>query len=359
MKTTLYNNHIRLGGKIVEFAGFSLPLQYESIIKEHLWCRSSCSIFDTSHMTKILFRGDNILSELNHLFTINIANIKDGQCRYCFILNEKGGTIDDVVVYKHAIDEYMVVSNASTKSKVVDWYRANISKSEIIDADEFLDKIDIQGPLSLDVLQDIFKIDLAGLSFYKFGKFNIIGKETVISYSGYTGGIGYEIYPPKENTEKIWGLLLQDERVRSAGLGARDSLRLEAGLPLYGNELDEDTSPFEVGLEKFVDLSHTFIGKDALVKKKPEKKIVYLVSETRQAPRHGYKILDGEIEVGYITSGCFSPVLQKGIGVGYVKADMSVNEKMIVYGGDTGRCVKIICDVVSKKELVKLTGIKR
>jgi len=355
-KTILYNKHIDLGGRIVEFGGFLLPLQYESIVKEHLWCRSSCAIFDTSHMAKFFFKGDKVSSELGRLLTVDIESMEGGQCRYCLILNERGGIIDDAVVYKFSDDRYMVVSNASTKDKVKNWYLSYIKEAEIEDGDVYLDKIDVQGSLSRDVLEDIFKIDLSSLSFYRFGMFNILGEETVISYSGYTGGVGYEIYINRDRTERVWDILLQDKRVKPAGLGARDSLRLEAGLPLYGNELDEDITPLEAGLGRFVDFSHSFIGKTALEERKPQKKIIYLVSETRQSPRHGYKIFSDNTEIGYITSGCFSPSLQKGIGAGYIKGDARILERVSV---SDGKYAKIYCSVVSKKELVSLTGIKR
>ncbi|MCM8820764.1 MAG: hypothetical protein NC932_02290, partial [Candidatus Omnitrophica bacterium] len=288
----------------------------------------------------------------------DISNMEAGQCRYCFILNEKGGIIDDVVVYKLSDLEYMVVSNASTKEKVHHWYLSHIEEMEVEDSDIFLDKIDVQGPLSQDVLQDIFKIDLSLLAFYRFGNFEIMEKKIIVSYSGYTGGKGYELYVPRGKTEEMWELLLKDERVKPAGLGARDSLRLEAGLPLYGNELDEETTPFEAGLRRFIDFSHSFIGMDALKGSKIRKKIVYLISETRQSPRHSYKIFVGDTEVGYITSGCFSPSLQRGIGAGYIKEGIDIPEKADVLT-DGNICVRINCLLVSKRELVKLIGVKK
>jgi len=358
MKTTLYNAHIKAGGRIVEFGGFLLPLQYDGIIKEHLWCRSSCAIFDTSHMAKFIFKAEKNLLELGRLFTIDIEKIPLGCCRYGFLLNEDGGIIDDVVVYKLSDSEYMVVSNAATKPKVQDWYISHLKETEIVDADTYLDKIDIQGPLSTDIIRDLFHIDLSTLSFYHFSRFTLLKEEVLISYSGYTGGRGYEVYIKKQKTEELWETLLKDERVRPAGLGARDSLRLEAGLPLYGNELDEETTPVEAGLERFVDFSHGFIGKKALKENLPEKKIVFLISETRQSPRHHYRIFSGDDEIGYITSGCFSPSIQKGIGMGYIKTDINIPDKVSVSAEKEG-CGKIRCFIVSKKQLVKASGLKR
>ncbi|NLG11968.1 MAG: glycine cleavage system aminomethyltransferase GcvT [Elusimicrobia bacterium] len=356
--TTLYNKHVDLGAKIIDFAGFLLPLQYEGIIKEHIWCRNSCALFDTSHMAKVVFKGTEVVSELGKILTINIGNMEIGRCRYCFILNEKGGVMDDVVIYRLSLDKYMVVSNASTKDKIKDWYRQKIKNTEIIDADDFLDKIDVQGPLSLDVLQDVLNADFSILSSYRFSIFNILGEDNIVSYSGYTGGKGYEIYVNKEKTKSLWDMLLQDERVKPAGLGARDSLRLEAGLPLYGNELDEETTPFDAGMGRLVDPSHSFIGKEALEQGGKRKSIVYLVSETRQSPRHLYKILADNEDIGYVTSGCFSPVLQRGIGIGYIKQGIAVPEKAVV-SKDVQGYVRIACNVVPRKELIRMAGIKR
>lgn len=350
--------HIKTGGRIVEFGGFLLPLQYDGIIKEHLWCRSSCAIFDTSHMAKFIFRVKKTSLELGHLFTIDIEKIPAGCCRYCFLLNEDGGIIDDVVVYKLSDSEYMAVSNAATKLKVQGWYLSHLKETEIVEADTYLDKIDIQGPLSADVLRDLFQIDLSMLSFYHFSRFTLLKEEAFISYSGYTGGKGYEIYITKQKTEELWEALLQDGRVKPAGLGARDSLRLEAGLPLYGNELDEETTPIEAGLGRFVDFSHDFIGKDILKENPPKKKIVFLISETRQSPRYSYKIFSGDEEIGYITSGCFSPSIQKGIGIGYIKKDITVPDKVSISAEKEG-CGKINCYIIPRKQLVRAAGLKK
>ena len=355
--TTLYNAHIKAGAKFIDFAGFLLPVQYDGIIKEHLWCRNNCAVFDTSHMAKFIFRGENVSSQIGMLFTININRMKSGQCKYCFLLNEKGTIIDDVIIYKFQENEFMIVSNASTKSKVKNWYVSHTENTEIIDADEYLDKIDIQGPFSQDVINEQPGIDLSKLSFYNFMECSIFGVSSIISYTGYTGGKGYEIYINKNLTEKLWETLLKDERVKPAGLGARDSLRLEAGLPLYGNELDETTTPIEAGLKEFVDFSHSFIGKNALVNSMPGKKMVFLVSETRQSPRHGYRIFFRDEDIGYVTSGCFSPCIQKGIGIGYVRKDITLTENVILK--DAGNHSKILCRIVSKKHLTEMAGITK
>ncbi len=352
-KTSLYNLHEQKGAKIVDFAGWMMPLQYEGITKEHLWCRQNCCIFDTSHMSKFIIKGSDAAAELNSILTADIRKIKPGRCRYCFILNEKGGIIDDVILYSIYDTEYMLVANAGTRDKDFRWLASRIKKPVLVDADAYLDKIDVQGPLSDRVLQSAFNIDVSKISFYSFDRFKILGMDCIVSHSGYTGGKGYELYLPKEKTVEAWNLLLKNELVKPAGLGARDTLRLEAGLPLYGQDIDEDTTPFEAGLGRFVDLSHEFTGRDTLEERNPKKKMVFLLSLSRQAPRHGYKIFASDEIAGYVTSGSFSPSLQKGIGIAYIKTELQIPENGTVNVGTEGG-VRIDCSVVTKKQLQKM-----
>jgi aminomethyltransferase len=352
-KTTLYNLHEQKGARIVDFAGWLMPLQYEGIVKEHLWCRQNCSVFDTSHMSKFTIKGSDAAAELSSILTADVSRIKPGRCRYCFILNEKGGIIDDAILYSISATEYMLVANAGTKNKDFRWLAPRIKKSVLVDADTYLDKIDIQGPLSDKVLQSVFNIDVSKLSFYSFDTYNVLGIDCIVSHSGYTGGKGYELYMQKEKTVEAWNILLQDERVRPAGLGARDTLRLEAGLPLYGQDMDEDTTPFEAGLRRFVDLSHRFTGRDALKEKNPEKKKVFLLALSRRAPRHGYKVFINGEGAGYVTSGSFSPSLQKGIGIAYLQTDRRIPENGIIQAG-TEQGPKVDCSVITKNQLTSI-----
>jgi aminomethyltransferase len=352
-KTSLYSEHEKKGARIVDFAGFLMPLQYEGIIIEHLWCRQNCSVFDTSHMAKFVVQGKDAAAELGSILTVNVEKVEQGRCRYCFILNEKGGIIDDAVVYSLKVDRYMLVSNAGTKEKDFRWLSSHIKNSLLTDADTYLNKIDVQGPLSDEVLRSVFNIDVSRLPFYSFDTYSILGIDSIVSHSGYTGGKGYELYINKEKTEEVWNLLLQDERVKPAGLGARDTLRLEAGLPLYGQDMDEETTPIEAGLKRFIDFSHVFTGRDALERRSPEKKKVFLLSLSRQSPRHGYKVfVNGEV-AGYVTSGSFSPFLQKGIGTAYVKIDAGVQYGNTISVGTEGG-QKVDCSVITKKHLVKM-----
>ncbi|MBN1444673.1 MAG: glycine cleavage system aminomethyltransferase GcvT [Candidatus Omnitrophica bacterium] len=348
-KTSLYNAHERAGARFVDFGGFLMPLQYEGIVKEHLWCRESCSIFDTSHMAKFILKGKEAASELGGIVTADVKNLSEGRCRYCFILNEKGGVVDDAVVYAVSPEEYMLVANAGTKEKDIEWISSRLAKAELTDADTFMDKIDVQGPLSADVLRDVLGTDLSGLSFYGFGSYSVMGSGCIISYSGYTGERGYELYTKREKTEEVWESLLRDGRVKPAGLGARDTLRLEAGLPLYGQDMDEDTTPLEAGMKKFVDFSHDFTGRKALEAKQPEKKIVFLLSSSRQSPRHGHDVFIGGAAAGVVTSGSFSPSLQRGIGIAYVNAGVDSGGARVSTGTEGG--AKIDCSVITKKQL--------
>jgi aminomethyltransferase len=348
-KTYLYNAHERAGARIVDFAGFLMPLQYEGIVKEHLWCRQSCSVFDTSHMAKFILKGKEAASELGMIVTADVKKLRAGRCRYCFILNEKGGIVDDAVVYAVSPEEYMLVANAGTKEKDMKWVSSRLAKTALTDADTFMDKIDVQGPLSADVLKEVLGTDLSALSFYCFGSYSVMGSNCIISYSGYTGEKGYELYTKREKTVEVWDALLRDGRVKPAGLGARDTLRLEAGLPLYGQDMDEDTTPVEAGMKRFVDFSHEFTGRQALEAKQPGKKIIFLLSVSRQSPRHGHDVFIGGAAAGVVTSGSFSPSLQRGIGIAYVNAGADLSGAGVSTG--TAEGAKIDCTVITKKQL--------
>lgn len=356
-KTSLYGAHEKSGAKFVDFAGWTMPLQYEGIVKEHLWCRQSCSIFDTSHMAKFTVRGDGAAAELGRILTADPGKLKRGRCRYCFILNEKGGIIDDAVLYSFGRDDYMLVVNAGTKDKDFAWISSGVKSAVLADADISLDKIDVQGPVSDMVLHSVFGIDVSGLPFYSFGRYEILGTDCIVSHSGYTGGKGYELYTGRDKTEEVWNALLPDERVKPAGLGARDTLRLEAGLPLYGQDLDDETTPIEAGMEKFVDFSHDFTGKDALNRVPPAKKMVFLLSLTRQSPRHGYEVFVSDESAGCVTSGSFSPCLQKGMGIAYVRTGTGMPGNGIVRAGTPGG-TGVDCSVVTKQQLQKMVEIR-
>jgi len=314
-KTFLYDFHQKAGAKIVDFGGFLLPLQYEGIVEEHKWCRKNCCIFDTSHMGEFFIEGN--IKEINKLVTIDIKNTKNKRCRYSFFLNERGGIVDDIIVYKFNDEKFMFVVNSANIEKDKKHILQNLKNCNFRDFSSVYGKIDVQGPEAKNVLEENFNIKL-DLKYFKFDIYKIFEQEVIISNSGYTGGPGYEIYARGNLIKKIWEEIVKDRRVKPAGLGARDTLRIESGLPLYGNDINENTNPFEADLGKFVDIKKDFfIGQDALKNIKIQKIRKMLLAETKRPLRKGDLFIENK-EVGYITSGSFSPILNKGIGIGYI-----------------------------------------
>lgn len=337
LKTTpLFEKHKRLGAKIEAFAGWSMPIQYHSIISEHNWTRSSCSLFDTCHMGEFIVYGEPKESSLDSIVTVNLANMEIGKCSYGFMLNEQGGVIDDLVVYKLAQDKWMLVVNAGPLVKDEVHLRKHL-KTNIENGSEDTAKLDLQGPFSRDVLRDLVGPDIDRLKYYRFDYFPILGGKVLISRTGYTGELGYELYIGSERVRELWDLLLSDKRVRPAGLGARDTLRLEMGYPLYGQDMDEETTPIEAGLVRFVYLEKEFIGRSALLKQEKEgakKGLVCFMANSRRSPRHNYKIYVDEKEIGFVTSGAFSPSLSCGIGMGYINPDYyKIGSKIVIRKG--------------------------
>jgi len=318
--TPLYGQHKSLGAKISEFGGFLMPIQYEGAIAEHMWCRQQAAIFDTSHMGQFLVEGNDVESELNRIVTVNVKDICQYRCKYSLMLNEKAGIKDDLIIYKINSDKFMVVVNSATCDSDRIHIEENLDTSKLTVLSKYYGKIDVQGPLSTPVLKDNFDVDLTGLKYYEFGHFDICGEDCIISCTGYTGERGYELYIPNSVIGEVWDKLISHDSVKPAGLAARDTLRLEAGLPLYGQDITEDTIPSEAGLGKYVDMETEFIGKDALKSKSnhTDRRLMFFKSMSRQSPRHGYQIYGDDTAIGIVTSGTFSPCLQCGIGAGYI-----------------------------------------
>ena len=320
----LNEEHIKLEARLEPFGGWSMPIQYKSIIAEHHWTRKSASLFDICHMGEIVIYGDPQKTNLDKVVTVNLNKMQDNKCRYGFILNGEGRIIDDLVVYKINKEKYMLVVNAATTQKDEEHLRRHLSgnyKLENISAK--LGKIDLQGPLSREILKLYVDASLLDkLKFYNFGHFLFQGEKAIVSRTGYTGELGYELYLSVEKTVKFWASLLSDKRVGPAGLGARDTLRLEMGYSLCGQDINEQTTPLEAGLECFIDFNKSFIGGDALLRQKEKglsKKLVCFITNTRQSPRHNDKIFLNNQEIGIVTSGSFSPSLSCGIGMGYIR----------------------------------------
>ncbi len=325
--TVLIEEHKKLKAQCAPFGEWLMPIQYSGIISEHNWTRRNCSIFDICHMGEFLIHGDAAASGLERVLTLGFRDFMPGSCRYGFILNERAGIIDDVILYRLEDEEWMLVVNSATAASDLAHLKNNLSSANVIeDISAKTAKIDVQGPLSREVLTGLAGDDLNKLSYYTFSRFSLLGEEVIISRTGYTGELGFEVYIDTGKAAGLWDELLKDERVRPAGLGARDTLRLEAGYPLYGHELNELTSPLEAGMMKFVDLDKDFIGRAALLERKNrslDKKLCFFKTTSRRAPRAGYRIFKNDRPIGEVSSGSFSPSLSCGIGIGYIDPEFA------------------------------------
>ena len=321
--TPLRADHEKLKALMAPFGGWLMPIQYAGIIAEHRWCREKAALFDICHMGEVLFKGDPVADGLEEVFTFSVKGIPVGRSRYGFLLNEDGGVIDDLIVFRLAEDEAMIVVNAATAENDFAVIRSRLKKpASLTDISARTGKLDLQGPLSREIMVEHFGAQIGELPFFKFVRTRILDADAIVSRTGYTGELGYEIFLPAEKTAALWELLLKDPRVEPAGLGARDLLRLEMGYSLYGNDLDETVTPLTAGLSTFVNMEKEFVGKSALLREQEQgssrTKVAFKV-DSRRAPRHHYEILhEGEV-VGVVTSGAFSPMLCCGIGLGLVR----------------------------------------
>jgi len=330
--TPLKATHLSLGAKMVDFAGYEMPLQYTGILDEHMAVRRSAGLFDVSHMGEVFAMGPNAASFVQQLVTNDISQLDQGQAQYTVMCNESGGVIDDLLVYKVNEEAFMLVVNAANLQKDYDWMvNHNPVHTDLHDVSEQMGLLALQGPASLKIASQLIGDHIFDVKNYRFLKPNpgeFMGFEKVIiSRTGYTGDIGLEFYVESENTSLLWDAIMEagsDEGIQPAGLGARDTLRIEAGFCLYGNELSETINPYEARLGWVTKLKKThFIGQDALRTIKsagPERRLVGLVMKDRGIPRSGYPVvsLSGE-PIGEVTSGSQSPILACGIALAYVK----------------------------------------
>ncbi len=323
-----------------------MPIQYEGILAEHAHTRTQVAVFDICHMGEFMLQADPVASGFDRLLTQNIAAMPFGSCRYGFLLNHQGGILDDLIVYRINQTSWMIVVNAATTVGDFSHFKENLTSACLLeDVSGRMAKLDVQGPLSLAALKDIYGARLAELKYYHFAEFKIFGQSCIVSRTGYTGELGYEIYIANEYVGRLWELLLKDKRVKPAGLGARDTLRLEMSYPLYGQDLDVTRSPLEAGLDKFVDFSKDFIGRQALLeeKNKPVKEhLIYFQADSRRSPRHGFTILSQGRKTGTVTSGSFSPTLGAGVGMGYVAGDYRIGAQLTVKQGATEIPVRVV-----------------
>ncbi|NKB23281.1 MAG: glycine cleavage system aminomethyltransferase GcvT [Kiritimatiellae bacterium] len=326
MKTVLYNKHIEVNARMVPFASWEMPIQYEGIIKEHAQTRTRCSIFDTCHMGEFDIQGPAAETDLETLLTLSVSTLQNGQCRYGFLLNKEGGILDDLMCYRRGPDHFFLVVNAGTLEKDAAWIREHLSSSTTFtDLSSHTAKLDVQGPISRKEIETIFRIQLPELNYFRFTDLNLAEVPCTISRTGYTGEWGYELYFPTNDAERIWDLLTVNGSIKPAGLGARDTLRLEAGYALYGSELSENRTPVAASRGLFIDMKKEFIGKEIMAKDLREGIDQFLVGlqlETRRSARVGSKVMHQKQVVGEVTSGSFSPTLGFAIALAYVRSDL-------------------------------------
>jgi len=322
-KTPLYEEHVKLGAKMVEYGGFLMPLEYTSIKQEHESVRNKAGIFDVSHMGEVMITGVDATRFMEKLYSNDVVNCPNFKATYGFMLNESGGVIDDMMVYKFNDEKYFLVFNAANAQKDYDHIIKTMKgyKVEVEDLRITCALVAVQGPLAVDMVQAIVEDDIVSLKFMSFKEVKINGETCIISRTGYTGEDGFEIYTSNENIKYIWSELLKNPDIAPAGLGCRDTLRFEASLPLYGQEIDENITPLEAGLGFGVKFNHDFIGKEALLKLKEDgikRTSVGIELLDRGIPRHGYKVLINDEEIGYITTGYMSITLNKPIAMALI-----------------------------------------
>lgn len=333
MKTTaLKEIHETLGAKMVDFAGFYMPVQYSGIIDEHKTVRNGVGVFDVSHMGEFVVRGEKSLDFLQSITSNDISKTIAGQAQYGYIPNKNGGIIDDLLIYNMGKNHYMCVVNAGNIEKDWDWFVKNkIDGAEIENISDDLSLLAIQGPKATEALQSLTDVNLSEIPYYRFviGKFAGIDN-VIISATGYTGLGGFELYFDKKHSKEMWNKIFEvgaEFGIKPIGLGARDTLRLEKGFCLYGNDIDENTSPIDAGLGWVTKFNKDFTGKNIILSAKergPQQKLVGFIMIDRGIPRHGYEIVgtDGNV-IGQVTSGTQSPTLGIGIGLGYVQTNFS------------------------------------
>mgnify|MGYP000699608240 CR=1 FL=1 len=362
MKTTVFTkHHIANGAKMAEFAGYNMPIEFTGINEEHLAVRNNAGVFDVSHMGEVWVKGPKAEAFLQHITTNDVAALYDGKVQYTTMPNGKGGIVDDLLVYRIDAETYLLVINAANIDK--DWnhiveegkkfgLEAGHGK-QLYNASDEICQLAIQGPNAMKIVQKLCTEPVEDMEYYTFKKLKVAGVDAILSITGYTGAGGCEIYIANEDADKLWEALWkagEEYGLKNIGLGARDTLRLEKGFALYGNDIDDTTSPIEAGLgwvTKFAE-GKDFIDRELLARQKAEgveHKLIGFKMIDRGVPRHGYKIanLEGE-QIGHVTSGTMSPMLHTGIGLGYVKSQYAAVGTVIAI---------VIRDRLIKAEVVK------
>jgi aminomethyltransferase len=358
-KTSLYKIHEKLGAKIVEFAGYLMPIQYSSILAEHKAVRNSVGVFDVSHMGEIFVTGEKAQEFVQYITVNDASKLYPGRVQYSAMCYDDAGIVDDLLVYKFSDDKFLLVVNASNIEKDFNWMKENNKFGVKLDnKSEDYSLIAVQGPNSNKTLQKICDKEI-NLEYYHFFETKVAGVEMILSRTGYTGELGYELYfkGDEKTAEHIWNSIFEagkEFNIQPVGLAARDSLRLEMGFMLYGNDIDKTTNPLEAGLGWITKLNkEKFIGKDKLLKIKSDglkRKLVAMLGSDKSFPRHGYDLKANDEKIGEITSGTVSPILEKPIAMGYVDISQATegNEVCLVVRGKE-----------TKVKIVKLPFIKK
>ncbi len=326
LRTPLYETHRKAGARLVEFAGWDMPVQYEGVLAEHAAVRTRVGLFDVSHMGEVVFRGPRALEALDRLFTNDLRRVADGPAQYGCLCREDGGIVDDVVVYRRSAQDLLVCVNASNRRKDYEWLAAGAGAGvEVKDESEEWAQLALQGPLAAQLLQRLTNANLSALRSYRFAQGEVAGVPCLVARTGYTGEDGFELFCPPAEAAHIWDDLMEagkHEKLAPCGLGARDSLRLEMAYRLYGSDMDDHTTPLEAGLAWVVKLDKgEFVGRAALVRQKEQgvaRKLVGFVLTEPGIARHGYPVVQGGSKVGDVTSGTRSPSLGTSIGLAYL-----------------------------------------
>ncbi len=337
-RTKFFNIHKKLGAKLVEFAGYEMPIQYSSIIAEHKAVRDSVGVFDVSHMGEVFVSGDNALEFIQHITVNDASKLFPGRVQYSAMCYEDGGIVDDLLVYNLSENNYLLVINASNIEKDFKWMQDNNKSGvKLNNRSDDYSLLAVQGPKSKEVIEK-FTGQNIDLEYYHFIQTKVSGIDMIISRTGYTGELGYEIYfvADEKSAEEIWNKIFEagkEFNIQPVGLAARDSLRLEMGYCLYGNDIDNTTNPLEAGLGWITKLKKgDFVGSDAIKKAKEnglKRKLVAMIADQKSFPRHGYDITVNKNKIGHITSGTVSPILEKPIALGYVDSEFQ-NEGSVI-----------------------------
>ncbi len=333
--TPLLERHQALSARMAPFGGYWMPIQYAGILAEHEAVRTAAAIFDTSHMGEFLISGRSALRDLERLVSCDLDSLAVGRCRYGLLCNPEGGVLDDLIVYRLAHVEYMLVVNAGTQDRDYDWILSHLSEdTSARNISAVTAKVDVQGPGSPRIIQEMVAESIESLEYYGFHRNSFRGRPVIVSRTGYTGEIGFEVYSDPDSIGIFWDACME-RGIVPAGLGARDTLRLEMGLPLYGHELNENRNAADSGMTRYISKSKSFIGSSVIFgNENRAERLVGLVLEGRQAAREGNRIrLDTGAAIGFVTSGSFAPSLGYAVALGYVDSDFAAAGTRVVVDG--------------------------